>query len=131
MLFKTAMRKAFWKTRRPCRGIPCGDPVTTRDKERLTLILAPPAGRGKELFGWGGGGLDDSELPLLRLTRQERTQALNLVQRKNSSEVRYLYALRINTEEAWRSAWKHFPGDQQETCRVAGVKYIDGRLVYV
>ena len=58
-IFETAMRKAFWKTRRPCRGIPCGDPVTIRDKEKLTLILAPPAGRVKELFGWGGGGLDD------------------------------------------------------------------------
>ena len=72
-----------------------------------------------------------SEPPLLRLARQERAQALNLVQRKNSSEARYLYALRINTEETWRSAWKHFPGDQQETYRLAGVKHIDGRLVYV
>ena len=72
-----------------------------------------------------------SEPPLLRLTQQERTQALNMVQRKNSSEVRYLYALRINTEEPWRSVWKHFPGDQQVTCRVTGVKYIDGHLVYV
>ena len=99
MLFKTAMRKAFWKTRQPCRGIPCGDPVTTRDKERLTLILAPPAGRGKELFGWGGGGLDDSELPLLRLTRQERTQALNLVQRKKRCAV-------VNHDATcWRRSW--------------------------
>ena len=72
-----------------------------------------------------------SEPPLLRLTQQERTQALNLVQCKNSIEVQYVQALRINTEEAWRSVWKHFPGDQQATCRVAGVKYIDGRLVYV
>ena len=59
-----------------------------------------------------------SEPPLLRLTQRERAQAFNLVQRKNSIEAQYLYALRINTEEAWRSVWKHFPGDQQETYRV-------------
>jgi len=40
--------------------------------------------------------------------------AATLVERRESPEAQYIYAVMLNTEPAWRSVWEHFPPEADE-----------------
>lgn len=52
------------------------------------------------------------EPPLLKLTNKERAE---LVDRRDTVQAQYIFAMMLNSEKSWQSVWQYFPEEDSQT----------------